>query len=101
MVRDLHDHADRRERLQDPRVRDPKATLSGGIDPSVLLELALYGIVGLYLVLTHARPPRIGRTQPHLFLACAFVGLMVLSVGYTAYPQYTLVRARRCACSSG
>ncbi len=78
------------------RVRDPKSTLGGGIDPTVLLELALYGLVGLYLVLRKMQPPRLGhikRVQPHIYLACAFVGLMVLSVVYTAYPQYALVRA--------
>ncbi|HMC71824.1 MAG TPA: O-antigen ligase family protein, partial [Mycobacteriales bacterium] len=37
--------------------------------------------------------PRIRRTPPHLYLGCFFVGLMVLSVTYSAYPQYALVRA--------
>jgi len=75
------------------RTRDPRAALSGAVDPLILLELFLYGLVGLYLVLYRARPPRVRRTQPHLYLACLFVGLMVLSVFYTAYPQYALVRA--------
>lgn len=75
------------------RVRDPNNAFRGKIDGLVLAELALYGIVGLYLVLAHGRPPRIRRTPPHLYLGCFFVGLMVLSVTYSAYPQYALVRA--------
>jgi exopolysaccharide production protein ExoQ len=75
------------------RVRAPSNAFRGKIDGLVLVELALYGIVGLYLVLAHGRPPRIRRTPLHLYLACLFVGLMVLSVVYSAYPQYALVRA--------
>jgi exopolysaccharide production protein ExoQ len=75
------------------RVRDPKSAFGGKIDGLVLVELALYGIVGLYLALVHGRPPRIRRTPLHLYLACFFVGLMVLSVVYSAYPQYAVVRA--------
>ncbi|MGZ6975497.1 MAG: O-antigen ligase family protein [Acidimicrobiia bacterium] len=76
------------------RVRDPRDALSGSIDPLIVLELGLYGLVGLYLAMNFAgHPPRLRRTQPHLYLACLFIGLMVLSVAYTAYPQYALVRA--------
>jgi len=74
------------------RVRDPTQAFSGSIDTFVLLELALYGCVGLYLLRMHGHPPRIRRTQPHLYLACFYVGLMVLSLAYTAYPQYAMVR---------
>jgi O-antigen ligase len=75
------------------RVRNPRQALGGSIDSLIVLELFLYGLVGLYLVFTRARPPRVRRTQAHLYLACLFVGLMVLSVVYTAYPEYALVRA--------
>jgi exopolysaccharide production protein ExoQ len=75
------------------RVRPPTNAFGGNIDGLVLVELALYGIVGLYLVLAHGRPPRIRRTPLHHYLACFFVGLMVLSVAYSAYPQYAVVRA--------
>jgi exopolysaccharide production protein ExoQ len=75
------------------RVRDPNNAFGGKIDGFVLVELALYGIVGLYLALAHGRPPRIRRTPLHHYLACLFVGLMVLSVVYSAYPQYAVVRA--------
>ncbi len=74
-------------------MRDPNNAFGGKIDNLVLVELALYGIVGLYLVLAHGRPPRIRRTPPHIYLACFFVGLMVLSVVYSPYPQYAVVRA--------
>ena len=75
------------------RVRDPNNAFGGKIDGLVLVELALYGMVGLYLVFAHGRPPRLRRTPPHLYLASFFVGLMVLSVAYSAYPQYAVVRA--------
>jgi exopolysaccharide production protein ExoQ len=75
------------------RVRDPNNVFGGRIDALILAELALYAIVGLYLVLAHGRPPRAGRTQAHLYLACFFVGLMVLSVAYAKYPDYATVRA--------
>jgi len=75
------------------RVRPPQAALGGSVDPLILIELGLYALVGLYLATQRAHVPRLGRTQPHLYLACLFVGLMVLSVVYTAYPQYAMVRA--------
>jgi O-antigen ligase len=75
------------------RTRSPRDTLGGSVDSLIILELALYAIVGVYLIFNHARPPRVARTQAHLYLASMFVGLMVLSVLYTAYPEYALVRA--------
>jgi O-antigen ligase len=75
------------------RVRDPSETVRANIDLLILVELALWGLVGVFLFVAHARRPRIGRTQAHLYLACFFVGLMVMSVAYSAFPQYALVRA--------
>ena len=75
------------------RVRPPTESLGGSIDSLIILELGLYACVGLYLALNRAQPPRIRRTSLNLYLVCMFVGLMVVSVVYTAYPQYALVRA--------
>ncbi len=75
------------------RVRDPNNAFGAKIDGLVLVELALYCVIGLYLALAHGRPPRVRRTPPHLYLARFFVGLMVLSVVSSAYPQYAVVRA--------
>jgi exopolysaccharide production protein ExoQ len=74
------------------RTRDPSQTFHASVDSLILIELALYGCVGLYLLLAHARRPRIRRTKPIIYLACFYVGLMAFSVAYTAYPEYALVR---------
>lgn len=75
------------------RVRDPHATLGGSIDAYIVLELALYGLVALYLISNHLRPPRVRRTEANIYFACLYVGLMVLSLTYTPYPLYAIVRA--------
>jgi O-antigen ligase len=74
------------------RVRNPNATFSGGVDSFVLIELALYACVGLYLFQRFGRRPRLRRTSAPVYFACLFVGLMVLSLAYTAYPTYAFVR---------
>lgn len=75
------------------RVRDPAAALSGGIDSSILIELALYGVAGIYVVTRHVRMRLPSRPPAALFLMYCFVGLVLLSVTYSEYPQYSLVRA--------
>jgi O-antigen ligase/O-antigen/teichoic acid export membrane protein len=75
------------------RVRDPRATLSAGVDFAVLIEICVYGLVAAHLVLAHGRPPRVRRTQPVIYFACLYGFLMVLSVAYTTYPPLGLVRA--------
>lgn len=75
------------------RARDPTEALSGGVDTEVLIELLLYGAVGGYVMLRHLRPPiRIHITPPFYFAGC-LVALIVVSVSYSPYPQYSLVRA--------
>lgn len=75
------------------RTRDPRTAVAGGIDSAILLELLLYAMVLGFLVLRYAGPVRFRRADANLYLAGFFVALMVLSVLYTAYPEYALVRA--------
>ncbi|UDY35506.1 O-antigen ligase family protein [Dermatobacter hominis] len=74
------------------RTRPPGQALGGGIDSAILIELALYAVVAGYLVLDRFRVPKLRRVPVPLFLAACLVGLAVLSIGYTPYPQYAVVR---------
>ena len=74
------------------RTRPPGQALGGGLDSAILLELALYGAVAGYLLLDRFRIPSVRRVPAPLYLAACFVGLAVLSLAYTPYPQYALVR---------
>lgn len=74
------------------RTRAPGEALAGNIDAVILLELAIYGSVAAYLLLARIRVPRVRRVPAPLFLAACFVGLAVLSIAYTPYPQYAAVR---------
>jgi exopolysaccharide production protein ExoQ len=75
------------------RVRPPGQAISGGIDSSVLIELALYGLVGIYVLLRHFRLPLRIQLTPHLYFMCCFVGLVMISALYSPYPQYAIVRS--------
>lgn len=74
------------------RTRLPGQALGGWIDSAILIELALYGIVAGYLLLDRFRIPRVRRIPAPLFLAACLLGLAVLSIAYTPYKQYALVR---------
>jgi exopolysaccharide production protein ExoQ len=76
------------------RVRSATDTLAGGIDVYVLLEIAVYGLVALYLLLTQPELPRLrGRIAAPLFLASVYVGLLVVAVGYSPFKPLASVRA--------
>ncbi len=74
------------------RTRPPGLAQGGGIDSSVMFELALYALVGGYLFLARFRIPRARRVPLPLYLLGCFVAFSVLSVAWTPYPQYALVR---------
>jgi O-antigen ligase len=74
------------------RTRPPGASQGGNLDSAILVELALYGLVAAYLVLDRFRSPKVRRVPAPLFLSACFVGLCILSLAYTPYPQYALVR---------
>ncbi|MEJ5912811.1 O-antigen ligase family protein [Pseudokineococcus sp. 1T1Z-3] len=77
----------------DWRTRPPGEATGGALDLAVLVEIAVYGAVGAYLVLVHADPPRIVRLPLQLGLLLGYAGLVVLSVSYTPYVLYAGVRA--------
>lgn len=74
------------------RVRDPRDTLSGGVDIFVVLELAVYGAVACYLLLTMRGVPRVRRVPPVIALAGAYVILLVVSLIHA--PFLSLAAAR-------
>ncbi|HMV74225.1 MAG TPA: O-antigen ligase family protein, partial [Microthrixaceae bacterium] len=74
------------------RVRPPGQALGGGIDAAIMVEMLLYGLVAGYLLLDRFRVPRVRRIPAPLYLAACFVGLAVLSLMYTPYLQYGVVR---------
>ena len=77
----------------DWRTRPPGEATSGSLDLAVLLEIAVYGAVGAYLVLARARPPRAVRLPLPVVLLLCYALLLVLSVTYTPYLVYAAVRA--------
>ncbi len=77
----------------DWRTRPPGEATSGSLDLAVLLEVAVYGAVGAYLVLARARPPRAVRLPLPVVLLLCYALLLVLSVTYTPYVVYAAVRA--------
>jgi O-antigen ligase len=75
------------------RVRSPSETLSGALDITVVFEVAVYGLVGGYLILSRRHPPRIRRLPLPLALACAYVALLFFSLVRVPYPPLATVRA--------
>ncbi len=74
------------------RNRPPEDALAASVDSTILIELGLYGLVAAYLVLVHGAPLRIRSVHPTVYFAGLLVGLMALSLSYTLYPQYAVVR---------
>lgn len=75
------------------RVRSPTDTLSGGADIFILAEIAVYGLVAAYLVLSQPGLPRPPRPPLAVLLTAAYVGLIVASVSYSPYKALAGVRA--------
>ncbi len=82
------------------RTRPAGQAISGALDLSVLLEVAVHGLVGAgaVVVLVRARtaaPGRWSSLRPPAPLAfgAAYTALVTLSVTYAAYPSYAAVRA--------
>jgi O-antigen ligase len=66
---------------------------SSAVDAAIILELVVYFAVALFAINRHGRPPRLARVPVHVYLACFFAGLTVLSVISAEFPAYTLVRS--------
>lgn len=76
----------------DLRTRPPTDALEAGIDRAILLELTLYAAVAGYVAAVHAGTPTLRRVPPQIYVAAFFIGLMALSLLYTPFAQYALVR---------
>lgn len=74
------------------RIRAPGQAIQGGYDYAILFELALWAAIAGYLVLFRFRVPKFRRIPAPLFLAACLVGLAVLSLEYTPYRQYAIIR---------
>lgn len=76
------------------RVRDPTEAVSGSFDIANLVEIGLFGAVGLGLLVAFRRdlplrhPPR-----GPLAAGAGYIGLLVVSASYSPYPAYAVVRA--------
>ncbi|GLW99548.1 O-antigen ligase family protein [Microtetraspora sp. NBRC 16547] len=74
------------------RSRPANQSISGGVDATILLEIGIYGVVALYLY------RRFGITAPHRrassirLLAWAFAAYSMLSVLWTPFPAFAVVR---------
>ncbi len=75
------------------RRRAASQALGGSIDVQVLIELAVYGAVLLYIVYKYDRAPRWGRTDNLLFSMWAWTSIVFLSAFYSVYPKLGIVRA--------
>ena len=74
------------------RVRENDQSIAGRADPFVLLEVGLYGLVALFLITHFDRPPRIRRMSAPVFVATAWVVVMVISATYSPYPVLAVIR---------
>lgn len=75
------------------RLRDVHDAVGAGIDTEVLLEVALYGIVAVFILYSFPILPKARRVAIQVYLACCFAALIVLSVSYSPYKVYSAVRA--------
>ncbi len=74
------------------RRRSAQSALGGRPDSQVLIEVAVYGLVALYLVLARGKAPRLRRTSPMLFTMWGYGTILAMSATYAVYPTLALVR---------
>lgn len=74
------------------RVRPVDEPLSGSLDAFIVLEVAIYGAVALYLVLSQAGFPKVRRMPTVLFLSCSYVVLLAISLIHAPYFSFAVVR---------
>ena len=75
------------------RLRSANDTLAGGADIYVMLEIAVYGIVAGYLLLTQPARPRISRTSVLAYMTIGYVVVLVIASTYSPYRSLAVVRA--------
>lgn len=74
------------------RSRDAKQSIGGALDAAILLEIGVYGLVALYLYRRFGlRAPRRAAPYPIVF-GWGFAGYCLLSVAWSPFAQYALVR---------
>jgi O-antigen ligase len=76
----------------DWRQRSATESLAGRPDLAVLLEIAIYGAVGLYLVNIYAQHPKRVRATPAIVALWGFGVTMTVSAALAPYPTMALVR---------
>jgi exopolysaccharide production protein ExoQ len=74
------------------RVRPVDEPLSGSLDVFIALEVAIYGAVALYLVLSQAGFPKVRRMPTVLYLSCSYVALLAISLIHAPYFSFAVVR---------
>lgn len=75
------------------RVRSPEATLAGGVDVFIVLEILVYAAVAAYLLATQPRLPVLRRTTPLMFCTGAYVAVLLVGAASSPYPALAGVRA--------
>ncbi|WP_449062597.1 O-antigen ligase family protein [Planomonospora algeriensis] len=75
------------------RSRGIGEAISGGLDVTVAIEIGAYGLASLYLYRRFGIRPPHRVPSPALLLAWLFALYMALSVAWTPFPQFAVVRA--------
>lgn len=75
------------------RRRELSGSLGGSLDLAILLEVGVYAVIGLWLALDIANPPRFRRPTAVQFFIRGWVATEVVSVLWSLYPQLGGVRA--------
>jgi O-antigen ligase len=75
------------------RTRESDSALSGSVDSAVLMEVALYALVGLWMVALMVGAPRARTPTPIDGLLRLWVGFTVVSIAWSDYQEFASVRA--------
>jgi exopolysaccharide production protein ExoQ len=75
------------------RSREAGASLSGGADLMVLVEIAIYAAAALFMYRRFGLRPPVRRTTGLLFAAWSWGGFLALSALWSPYPAISVVRA--------
>lgn len=79
------------------RLRENTQAVAGNADPFVLLEIATYGSVALFLFSRFRPRPRLRRTSKLVYLGYAYAAVLAFSAVYSPYAALALVRAGQVA----
>ena len=74
------------------RRRVATSALTGSVDSQILIEVAVYGFVLLYVVLKHGRAPRLRRTSNLMFSLWFSSAFLAGSSLYAIYAKVSIVR---------